>query len=691
MPVYINTNISSLNAQRQLGSAGGKLDTAMERLSSGQRINSASDDAAGLAISNRQTSQIRGLDQAVRNANDGISLIQTAEGALQESTNILQRMRELSVQSANGIYGDSDRATLDAEVQQLVSELDRIADTTSFNGQNILDGSTRSVDLQVGSDANQTIGFELQAVDAETLGMGSLSADMVGAEMGVGSQLAIDDQDILINGQSIGAILSTDTMDEITAQITDSVQGVSASTVVEVNATSVGDGVVGTGGMSIDVIGGDGLESTYQVSNTENLQELADAINSNSNGALSATVDDDGKLNISAQGARSITINDGDAATGMVNAAQTESKMILSSDNGDDITIERGQGGTLLNLEGFGFRETDTAGVIEGVGMEVNSGGANEKLVVGDLTINGTEIGVTDTSSLAGKVAAINDVSDETGVTAVAYSTVKFDTAGMTDTALAATTDVTVNGIDLTFALANGDGATEIAAAFNAETDQTGVTARVKGTEIVLESDRGAITIAAGTTGGASFFGTTNGIDEVIQTQIDTQGVLAEITTSVESGLADVTAVAGLKLTATNGNPISIEFGDNSTNAEIQSRTGLREANTLGEGSFGRSLASISVDTASNAQQAIGVIDNALDTINGIRSELGAVNNRLDFTISNLSNVSENASAARSRIVDADFAKETAELSRAQVLQQASQAMLAQANSRPQQVLSLLQ
>ena len=138
MALTINTNVASLNAQRQLLSSGADLDQASERLSSGRRINSAGDDAAGLAISNRQTSQIRGLDQAIRNANDGISLVQTAEGALDETTNILQRVRELSIQSSNGIYSDSDRSTLNAEVEQLISEIDRIAETTSFNGQNIL-------------------------------------------------------------------------------------------------------------------------------------------------------------------------------------------------------------------------------------------------------------------------------------------------------------------------------------------------------------------------------------------------------------------------------------------------------------------------------------------------------------------------------------------------------------------------
>lgn len=131
MSLVINTNVASLNTQRQLVSSGNALSQATERLSSGQRINSAKDDAAGLAIANRMTSQVRGLDQAIRNANDGVSLVQTAEGALQEVTNILQRMRELSIQSANGIYSNADRATLQAEVKQLKSELDRISETTS--------------------------------------------------------------------------------------------------------------------------------------------------------------------------------------------------------------------------------------------------------------------------------------------------------------------------------------------------------------------------------------------------------------------------------------------------------------------------------------------------------------------------------------------------------------------------------
>jgi flagellin len=172
MALTINTNVASLNAQRNLGSSQANLNKSMQRLSSGLRINSAKDDAAGLAISDRMTAQIRGLNQAARNANDGISLAQTAEGALQESTNILQRIRELAVQSANDTNSVSDRASLNDEVSQLVEELDRIAQTTEFNGTNVIDGTLSNAVFQVGANAgsNQTISFGIESAQAADLG-----------------------------------------------------------------------------------------------------------------------------------------------------------------------------------------------------------------------------------------------------------------------------------------------------------------------------------------------------------------------------------------------------------------------------------------------------------------------------------------------------------------------------------------
>ncbi len=173
MAFTINTNVASLNAQRNLGKSQNLLNRSMQRLSSGLRINSAKDDAAGLAISDRMTSQIRGLNQAVRNANDGISLAQTAEGALQESTNALQRMRELAVQASNGTNSTADRTSLQQEFNQLQQEIQRVATTTQFNGKNILNGSMKSAIFQVGANKGQTVTFSIAAASVGKLGVNS--------------------------------------------------------------------------------------------------------------------------------------------------------------------------------------------------------------------------------------------------------------------------------------------------------------------------------------------------------------------------------------------------------------------------------------------------------------------------------------------------------------------------------------
>ena len=190
MPQVINSNLAALNAQRNLNKSQGGLNNSLQRLSSGMRINSAKDDAAGLAIANRFTSQIRGLDQAVRNANDAISLTQTAEGAMEEGTNILQRIRELSVQSANSTNSAQDRLSLQSEVNQLVSEMDRIAETTTFNGLKLLDGSFSAQSFQVGANANQTVNVTVGAADTESLGIQKLesSNNVKGIEMATGGQ-----------------------------------------------------------------------------------------------------------------------------------------------------------------------------------------------------------------------------------------------------------------------------------------------------------------------------------------------------------------------------------------------------------------------------------------------------------------------------------------------------------------------
>lgn len=663
MAMVINSNIMSLNAQRNLTSSQNDQNQAMQRLTSGLRINSAADDAAGLSIASRMTSQISGLNQAVRNANDGQSLIQTAEGALSESTNILQRMRELSIQSANGTYDSGNRKTMDAEVKQLISELDRISETTSFNGQNVLDGSLGSVTLQVGSEANQTIELKIGSLDSKSLGLGSTSVDIIGGENSlVTDTTAIANNDIMINGQSIMAVGETwtggsDDMDELIDKINANVDGVSASTIASATATDVGDGVLAEGEtFKVTISKLDGTTAEVEVTDTENMDELVDKLNSEGNGLISASVTDDGKLSITAENVESLAFADGGSgANGAGGTLATATASIaLTSDNGSDITIERGTTGTLSDLESLGFRESNVAGTIEGEAIDANA------FAAGDLKINGVSVGASETGGLADKIKAINDVSSESGVTATVFSGVEIDTS--TATGAWAGADFTINGEVIT----SGADLDALVTAINAATDDTGVTATLSGQNLLLEGDVSQIK-----------FGDASGT-------ADSGAALVAI---LGGGVTVADGAGGIKLSSDNGNPISIEHKD----AAAEAKTGLLDANSAGGGAFGSSLSSLDITTAAGAQKAIGIIDNALDTINSTRGDLGAVANRLDFTVSNLSNVSENVAAARSRIEDADFAQESANLSRAQVLQQAGTAMLAQANAAPQQVLSLLQ
>ena len=717
MPLVINTNISSLNAQRHIVNSSDELETAMERLSSGRRINTAADDAAGLAISNRMTSQVRGLNQAIRNANDGISMIQTAEGALNEVTNIMQRMRELAIQSANGIYSDDDRLFLDAEVQQLIMELDRIASATTFNGQPLLDGTLENVELQVGSQAEQTVEISVQAMDPDTLGMGSVSVDVLGDEItSVLSTVSFTENDLLINGQHIGRFIgSTDTFKDLLDSINENVLGIEASGYTSVEAETVGDGILENGNrLRITVTAPDGSgNNIFNITDTNSAEELVDKINEVTGGIVSADLDDDDKL-ILINNAGSTLLVEAVDSTGALDATASsevekatgidvydptltgtsqaisfsaQGQVILKSEHGDPITIERGSTGSLALLESLGFRETNVSGVIQGVGL--TSTNASTGWGSGDVTINGVVIDKEDTDSLQGKINAINNVTEDTGVVAVAFATATLDLSGG-DLGLASGTadQLVVNGVLIDLDLASGDTATDVVDGFNKNSDLTGVVARLSGSRVILESDQGLIQIGAASTAANSIFQSAaafNGVNFVSYVA-NTSGGITASSFAANSGVS-LTVEAGLKLISDDGSPISVEIKSDANSGTV----GLINANVTAEGRFGVAISQVSIATQSGAQKAIVVFDRALVTINEVRSQLGAANNRLDFTINNLMIVSENTSAARSRIMDADFAAETAALSRTQVLQRASQAMLAQANARSQDVLQLLQ
>src|SRR5690349_6579325 len=251
MALVINTNVMSLNAQRNLSTSGSQLATSLQRLSSGLRINSAKDDAAGLAISSRMTTQINGLNQAVRNANDGISLAQTTESALQEVTNNLQRIRELAVQSANATNSDSDRAALDAEVQQRLAEIERIAGQTSFNGRKVLDGSFGNATFQVGANVGETISVGLNT-SMRTSAIGQVAnttgtvdlADVFGSTSGVSG--AFTAADASAGGQTFSI-----TVDGVTAFSYTSADATGAVAAADIDA-----------GLDVDALNAAGIHVT---------------------------------------------------------------------------------------------------------------------------------------------------------------------------------------------------------------------------------------------------------------------------------------------------------------------------------------------------------------------------------------------------------------------------------------------
>ena len=689
MSMVINTNVGSISAQRHINTAVREQSEAMERLSSGKRINSARDDAAGLGISNRMTSQIRGLDQAVRNANDGISLIQTAEGALDQTTNILQRMRELSIQSANGTYNDSEnRASLDAEFQQLLMEVDRIAETTKFNGQTLLDGKMEDVALQIGADSNQTVEFGIQDMSTKSLGMGSTSSDVIGAPIDfTANSTSIGFNDVSINGQSIvkpggDEITTATSQDELITAINENVNGVTA-TLVAINEIAIdGDGNISADEeISITATMADGTTQTYTIRDASTKEEIATKLADASNGTLSVSVSDDNKLIISAEGVSSLSFADTTGAISSTALNTASARLSLEADNGDPITIERGTTGSYNDVLALGFLESTTPGTVEGAGITASS----TVWGTGDVSINGVIINEESIAGTAGslltKVDAINAASDDTGVRAEAFVTVEL--TGINLTAGTSTEKLSINGI-----LTSGGSGTlaEIVDEINAKVSDTGITAILSGETIQLEGNTASLTIGYGEANTGSITYSAASIKTIQGTSGAAAGFSAGSSTFPGTATSEQ-IFGGLKLTSETGNPISIDISTGASGEEH----GLISGNVTGSGIYGSSLNGLSVDTASNSQKSIDIIDRAITTVNAQRGELGAINNRLEYSIDNLASISQQTSAARSRIVDADFAMESAALSRAQVLQQAGTAMLSQANASPQQVMQLLQ
>ena len=606
MAQVINTNILSLTAQRNLNSSQGALATSLERLSSGLRINSAKDDAAGLAISERFSTQIRGLNQAIRNANDGISLAQTAEGALGEISSNLQRIRELAVQSVNATNSDSDRAALNQEVQQRLAEVDRIASQTSFNGRNVLDGSFGSALFQVGANVGETIGLDLET---------SVRTASVGA---TAEATSVDLATTFADGNGSAATLEFDIAgSDLISDFTAAAATSGSATIAE---TNLQDDFATNGEVSFDIVDDSGTNVAETVTlstdlSTANASTLVGILNPQ---LTNFTASDDGGGNVvitnnetGQSSSVSLTNFSSDPLSDGANTSFTTLPTAVSANGTDEVT-------------NGSFTITDPAGDEVTVALTGNiTNGSDLATAINNALGGGSEFTVGDDGGTV--VTLTDDANAEGGFSISADPDGLFSSLANPPTSTAGVEDgvsIGVSGLTVQF---GGNDAISVE----------------DGTYTTVESFVNAVNTALGSNGTAILDGDTN------------------------------------VLSITSGEDITV--GGDTTN--IFSATSFSASGSLDD---------VNVLTVAGSNEAIQRIDAALNSASDLRSTFGAIQNRFESTISNLAGTTENLDASRSRIQDADFAAETAALTRAQILQQAGISVLSQANAQPQNVLALL-
>ncbi len=706
MAQVINTNIASLNSQRNLNRTQSQLGIALQRLSSGLRINSAKDDAAGLAISERFTTQIRGLNQAVRNANDAISLSQTAEGALGEYGNILQRIRELAIQSANSTNSASDRAALNSEAQDLLSELQRVATTTQFNGQNIIDGTFTGAQFQVGANANQTI--LVNVGNAQTSALGSYQ---VGSTAQAVSGSALAGGDLLLNGIDVGASVSG-TAEDIAAAI----NAVTSKTGVKASASTVqtsenallrnqtlqsGDLLIN--GVNVGAVAGSNNLATQGAN-------IAAAINNvSSQTGVTATADlATGALTLKSSTGKDIVItssgNAGAArvenATGFeVSSSQTVASLEYAFAAGtrgtNQLTFDKGGSdtnpgdGETFTLQGKTFEFDSGGGVASGnIAIAIVSGSLTGTIDNAVTVVNNNTSNITASNSggtaLLLTSNVITSTNTHTDITATSGTNVQ-ETAGTTGVGLAVGDTLTVGGVTYEFLFDDGtvsnSSYVKVSLGAGSSSDNTTIATNFN-TAINAQYTAGNTnvqsTVASNVVTVTSDLKGASGTSSVTDSSLPSAGVVTQNASGGSDGTYAANTTRGtIEL---NSSKQILITGANTAKAGLQSASATLNA-----------ISTVDISTVSGANTAISLVDGALDQVNSIRGDLGAVQNRFESTIANLTATSENLSAARSRILDADYAQETAALTRAQILQQAGVSILSQANSLPQLVLSLLQ
>ena len=708
----INTNLNSLFAQNSLAQVSKSQSSAMQQLSTGQRINSAKDDAAGLAIATRMTSDINGFGVAVQNSNQGMNMAQTADGALNNVNNILQTMRQLAVQASNGTMTAANRQATQAEVAQLTKQIDSISQTTTSNGIQLLNGTAGNIVLQTGVNQGNTMTMSIGSVQTKDIGIGSL-ASLTSIQSGT-TPVALTAGDLLINGVQVGASLATsDTLSYSTGAAPGTLDnsGSSIAKAAAINKVSTLTGVTATvdptvvEGSSQTTVGGqagtftiNGVTTASITTGTDatiNRQMTITAIN-NISGQTGVSAIDTGDqthgIQLVAADGRNITalssvsMTDSGLNSNIVTTAQAFSGQIeLHSTTNSPITIGTTPTGTLANSGlALGTYDSNTAQVVANNRTpSITAAAAPNLFTGGTLILNGVAVGASlatyDTSSDITAAssqransgiaiaAAINKSTSLTGVSAVAQPT---SIVGSSFTA-AAVTGLTINGISIAQigTLGTTNTKSDFINAINSYTGQTGVVATDNNNGITYTAADGRnISI------GATTASTGLGMSAADQTKYVGASAAAAMTT-----YSNVQLLSQNKFTVGSGQDGNVGF----------SALGF-QAGSYGGSNNGLKINQVDVSTQSGAQSAITAIDAAISTVSAIQSNVGAYENRLSSTVTNLQSMSTNMSSSRSTIQDTNYSTTTTALARSQIISQAATAMLAQANQSGQTVLSLL-
>ena len=698
MALVINTNVSSLTAQRALADSNTELQTAMERLSTGSKINSAADDAAGLAMTQRMTAQVRGLAMAVKNANDGQALTQSVEGALAEVSDMLQRMRELSLQAANGTNSSADRTFLQSEINLLVQEITRVATNTRYNGELILDGTFLNKSMQVGIEEGENIIFSVESVAAENVGAHTLVGNGQGAL--AASTTAAANPSTIADDIEIFGFLGTK---ETASSVGDSAK----ETAVKVNNLTGETGVRAYAKTYAALSSSSTAAKTYSV--MINGYQTGNFVISS--GDCEAAVD---------------AINQISGATG-VTASSANNKVILFDSDGDDITIENTQtlaGHSDLVVEKLGEDGAITNIIGDSISLQIS--GANDSTrVTGSLKMVSPNAFSIDQKAVNHKdTITTGTVTGYDGLLTVSdgITTVTKDYASGSPADLdAVLADIRAHASygDLLFTVDKAANGTQLEynwKAAGADYQVETVTVGTLGSYTALSISDGTTTITPTVPGGGAGYASVDAAVTAIKAATNYANLGFTVAkayngTDIEfiwKTTGDQTATATYAATGVTNEAIATSTNKSPaasratyTAIDGGATLGAITTSTNGVNSLGYytentntanliNLTQVNITTMVQAGDSISIIDAALDKVAQMRSDLGAIENRLAYTVSNLMNIAEKTADARSRLDDADYALESARLAKAQVIQQAGTQMLAQANQLTQLVLDLL-